>query len=169
VDDLIDLVDLFPTILDIAGEHVPEYTQGESLVDRLIGHDAAGLAVGDSGEGIAESNPSGDTVFAQVGKYHGYLKTTFPGGMPASGRHPSLVQGARTKEFSYIVDPDNGDEAYDLRNDPGELDNLLLSGSAPDWTKKLRERISDWEENCLSLRKELGVIPGDRGFYKGWE
>jgi hypothetical protein len=74
-----------------------------------------------------------------------------------------------SSEFSYIFDPDNGDEAYDLRNDPGELDNLLLSGSAPDWTKKLRERISDWEENCLSLRKELGVIPGDRGFYKGWE
>ena len=68
-------------------------------------------------------------IFAQVGDYHGRLKTTFPTGMPESGRHPGLVQGARTPGLSYVRDPDYGDEAYDLRKDPGELVNLLKTGN----------------------------------------
>lgn len=156
VDDFVDLVDLFPTVLEMAGIDIPGYAQGASLVSELPG--AAGRA-----------RPSRDAVFAQAGDYHGYIGTSFPGGMPASGRHPSLVRGGRTRDYSYIHDPDYGDEAYDLRNDPGELDNLLLTGTTPDWAKELKERIDRWEESCIALRKELGVIPGDRGSYEGWE
>jgi arylsulfatase A-like enzyme len=156
IPGLTSTVDLFPTILRLAGAPVPDYAQGRDLIRWADG-------------GAAE--PLHDCLFAQVGDYHGKLKTTYPTGMPASGRHPGLLQGARTPEFSYVHDPDYGDEAYDLRVDPGELNNLLGDGASttPVEVAELRQRVSAFEAECLRLRQELGVVPGDRGFFEGWE
>jgi len=153
---LIENVDLFPTILGMAGVSVPDYAQGKDLLAWVKSR---------------AQEPLHDYVFAQVGDYHGSLKTTYPTGMPEAGRHPSLLQGARTRQFSYVRDPDYGDEAYDLRNDPKELNNLLRQGGGPEPADvtDLRTRVDDWEKRCLRLREELGVIPGYRGFTKGWE
>jgi len=155
VDALVDLVDLFPTVLGIAGLEVPQYAQGHDLVACL-----------ESGAG-----PLRGCVFAQVGDYHGHLGDSLPGGRPGCTRHPSLLQGARTREFSFTRDPDFGDEAYDLHNDPRELTNLLNPGQGPvpRQIEELRERVDAWEEECVRLREELGVIRGYRGFDKGWE
>ena len=156
VPGLVNTIDLFPTILGIAGLPVPEYAQGHDLVHWVQ-------------SGARE--PLHDCLFAQVGDYHGYLGTTYPTGMPASGRHPGLLQGARTLETSYVHDPDYGDEAYDLRTDPTEIRNLLGNGGKeiPAEVARLRERVSEFQRECLRLREELGVVPGDRGFTKGWE
>lgn len=150
IDHLVDLADLFPTILGIAGAPVPEYAQGRDLIGWVQ-------------DGAAE--PLHDCIFSQVGDYHGNLKTTMPTGMAHAGRHPSLLHAARSRDFSYIRDPDYGDEAYDLRTDPKELDNLLEGGApAPAEVARLREKVDAWEAECLRLRDELGVIPGYRGF-----
>ncbi|HHW31583.1 MAG TPA: sulfatase-like hydrolase/transferase [Clostridiaceae bacterium] len=153
IDGLVELVDLFPTILGIAGIKVPEYAQGYDLIKWAM-------------EGA--KNELRKYVFAQVGNYHGHLKTTFPGGMPESGRRRGLVQGARSMDFSYIHDPDCGDEAYDLKKDPFELNSLLkINQDVPEELKELKDSIFKWEEECLRLRRELGIIPGDRGFWEG--
>ena len=150
IDHLVDLADLFPTILGIAGAPVPEYAQGRDLIDWVRG---------------GADRPLRDCMFGQVGDYHGNLKTTMPTGMAEAGRHSSLLQGARSKEFFYVRDPDYGDEAYDLRTDPKELDNLLADGAvAPDEVAELRRKVDEWEAECLRLREQLGVIPGYRGF-----
>lgn len=156
VPGLVSTVDLFPTILGLAGAPVPSYTQGKDLVGWLV--DGAG-------------QPLHDCLYAQVGDYHGHLGTTYPTGMPASGRHPGLLQGARTSAYSYIHDPDYGDEAYDLQGDPAELRNLLNGATAgmPAEVARLRERVVDFERACRDLREELGVVPGYRGFTEGWE
>lgn len=165
VGGLVDLVDLFPTILGIAGVPVPGYAQGHDLVSWV-------------GQGCQQ--PLRDCLFAQVGDYHGFLKTTWPGGVALSGRHPGLLQGARTERFSYVRDPDYGDEAYDLQRDPKELNDLLRRAGAgdgqdfnpnaePPEVTALRRRLDDWEAECLRLRRDLSVIPGDRGFSEGWE
>jgi arylsulfatase len=155
-DHLVSTVDLFPTILRLAGLDVPDYAQGHDLVDWV----EQGCAV-----------PLRDAVFAQVGGYQGRLGTTFPTGMAASGRHPGIVQGARTRRFSYVRDPDYGDEAYDLGSDPCELCDLLRPspGDSPPAVQDLKRRIDAFEHECLALRERLGVVPGDRGFVQGWE
>ena len=103
-------MDLFPTIISAAGCDIPEYCQGHDLISWLSSEDPA---------------PLRSATFSAAGEYHGYLKTTMPWGMAESGRHPGLVRGARDHRYSYIRDPDYGDEAYDLREDPYELRNLL--------------------------------------------
>lgn len=153
---LVSLVDLFPTILGLGGAEVPRYAQGHDLIEWAE-------------QGATQ--PLHDVVFAQVGDYHGYLKNTLPSGVAAASRRAGLVQGARSHDFSYVRDPDYGDEAYDLRHDPGELFNLLNGThvDAPPQVAVLRRQVEEWEAQCLRLQADLGVIPGDRGFVEGWE
>lgn len=155
IDDLVSSVDLFPTILGLAGVAPPQ-NQGHDLVDPLrTGH----------------KRPIRKAIYAQIGDYHGYIGTSWPTGMPASGRHPSLTHCIRTKTHAYILDPDNGDEAYDLGNDPNELKNLLNTGRPrlDNSIYALKSDLQDFMISCETLRDTLGVIPGDRGFVKGWE
>lgn len=155
ISDLASTVDLFPTILNIAGIEPPR-NQGFDLLDWVR-------------EGARQ--PIRDAVFAQIGDYHGFIGTSWPTGMPASGRHNSLTQSARTATATFIRDPDNGDEAYDLVSDPNELSNLLNPGHPPlpGNIADLESRLEAHERECLALRDELGVIRGDRGFVEGWE
>ncbi len=156
IDGLVDLVDLFPTMLGIAGIKPPDYAQGHDLMKWV----RSGAA-----------SPLRKQVFAQVGDYHGHLGDSLPGGRPGCTRHPGLIQGVRTQEWAFVRDPDFGNEAYDLRQDPCELRNLLNrpGASLPEPLAKLEEEVGGWEESCLALRRELGVLPGYRGFDKGWE
>lgn len=154
IEGLTSSVDLFPTLLGIAGVKPPE-NQGADIV----------AWVEKGGEGDLH-----EAIFAQVGDYHGFIGTSWPSGMPASGRHPSLTHCIRTREDAYIHDPDNGDEAYDLRSDPKEL-RTLTKGDAPLPAShaEMRERLDAFIAECADLRARLGVVPGDRGFVEGWE
>ena len=149
VEGLVELTDVFSTICGITNIKTPEHAQGHDLV-RWVNEGA--------------SSPLRECAFAQVGDYHGHLGTTFPIGLPKSGRRASLVQGGRTLEFSYARDPDCGDEAYDLRSDPHELNNLL-NGSQRSGQKQideLRRQVDQWEAQCVSLREQLGIVRGER-------
>ena len=155
ITDLVSTVDLFPTILKLASLE-PPVNQGYDLVEWI----SSGM-----------ERPLRTEVYAQVGGYRGFIGTSFPAGMPASGRHANIIQTARSKESSYVNDPDNGDEAYDLNADPKELVNLLNPNRPPlgAQTLALAAQINAFEAECLRLRDSLGVIPGERGFVKGWE
>ncbi len=148
--ELVELTDLFSTILGIGGCEIPEQAQGHDLKAWLE-------------KGCRE--PLRETVFSAVGEYHGHLKTTMPWGLPYSGRHPGLVMAARSKQYSYIIDPDYGDEAYDLENDPNELHNLIDGNSElPQEARLLKQEIINWKKSCDELAQKLGVIPGKRNF-----
>ncbi len=155
VEGLVNLIDLFPTIANLAGASCPDYVQGFDLV-RWIANGAE--------EALR------DCAFAQAGDYHGSLKTTFPVGIPESGRRACLVQGARTRTLSFVRDADWGDEAYNLREDPLELDNLLNPGCPPPPPEvdELRRSVDAHEAECLELRDRLGVVPGYHGFDPQW-
>lgn len=155
VKGLTSSVDLFPTILDIAGVMPPE-NQGRNLLSWVRG---------------GHREPLHHEIYAQIGDYHGFIGTSWPSGMPKSGRHPSLCHCIRTMERAYIIDPDNGDEAYDLRSDPNELRNLLNAEALPLETefKDMKRRLEAFIVSCGDLAQRLGVVKGDRGFVNGWE
>lgn len=155
VADMVSTVDLFPTILAMAGIN-PPINQGEDLLAWIrTGH----------------QEPIRREVFAQVGDYHGYIKTSWPSGMPESGRHASLTHCIRTPQLAYIEDSDNGDEAYDLATDPNELVCLTKRSKPPldDDFEQMKRRLKKFQSECLLLRDQLEVVPGDRGFVEGWE
>jgi arylsulfatase A-like enzyme len=148
INDLVELVDLFPTILGIAGAEIPDYTQGKDLVKWIR---------------TSPGQPLREFIFAQGGNYEGFLKNTLPAGLAESSRRHKLIQGVRSKNFSYINDPEYGDEAYDLVNDPGELVNIIGTNSQE--LQRHKAALEYWQKQCLSLRDQLGVIPRPQRIY----
>ncbi len=151
ISDLVSTVDLFPTLLEMAGVKPPKNQGRDILTWVRNGH----------------PEPIREAVFAQIGDYHGYIKTSWPSGMPEAGRHKSLTHSIRTATRAYIRDPDNGDEAYDLTTDPNELRNLTGGSDTP--FPDLQNQLETFIKGCESLKTEMEVVPGDRGFVKGWE
>ena len=149
VGDLTELIDLFSTILSVAGVETPPQAQGHDLV-RWINQGAR--------------RPLREATFAAVGEYHGPLKTTMPHGLPESGRRKGLVRSARGRTHLLIRDPDTGDEAYDVISDPGELRNLLPAGRSSTQIQRLGALLESWEDECRKLSHALGVQSGPRNF-----
>ena len=130
-----DLIDLFPTVLRDCRCGCARI---RARAKTLISWAAAGAV-----------EPLRDCLFSQVGDYHGHLGQSNYGGTKV-GRHPGLVQAARTGAYSYIRDPDYGDETYDLTQDPLELNNLLGGDAAePEPIRELRCRLEGWEQRVL--------------------
>ena len=152
---LVSTVDLFPTLLNLAGV-TPPLNQGRNLLPWIKSGAQSALH---------------HAVFAEVGDYHGHIGTSWPSGMPASGRHKNLIHAARSSTHSYIRDIDNGDEAYDLVADPHELVNLLTDANTalPEAHAELAMQLDEFLANSNEIRNHLGVVAGDRGFVKGWE
>ncbi|NKB51110.1 MAG: sulfatase-like hydrolase/transferase [Rhizobiaceae bacterium] len=155
IADIVSTVDLFPTILAIAGA-TPPINQGVDLLEWVRSD---------------HQQPLRQEVFAQIGDYHGFIKTSWPSGMPEAGRHDSLTHCIRTGSKAYIEDPDNGDETYDLEADPNELVCLTKKGKPPldEEFQMMKSRLKQFQEECMAMREKLGIIPGDRGFVEGWE
>lgn len=150
VENIAELLDLFPTILSAAGCSAPRQAQGHNLIDWV---------------NRGADRPLRQAAFAAVGGYLGPLKTTMPHGLPESGRRKGIVRSARSLHHVFIRDPDTGDEAYDLVNDPLELRDLLKDGrprTAP--VRDLARQLDQWEERCNAHFKALGVKPGIRNF-----
>ncbi len=107
VDGLVSLVDLFPTLCDYAGIRRPDGLDGRSLMPQLRGERPAAV----------------DYVAAEWYSEWGY--TIEPGRM---------IRSERFKYTHYLEA--GGEELYDLREDPGELRNLVAD---PAYSGELRQ------------------------------
>ncbi|MGC9199215.1 MAG: sulfatase family protein [Acidobacteriaceae bacterium] len=121
-------IDLHPTLLEMAGEELPESVQGQSLVKLLY-----------------EDRPDFRSLF--------FIEHHFPyrGWIPSS-------EGMRTKRWKYICYTDNAapyEELYDLKQDPFETANLIgnpvyerqrqmLSEYRVKWRDSLRSTSGHW-------------------------
>jgi arylsulfatase A-like enzyme len=100
-DDLVQLIDIAPTILEAAGAEVPVDFEARSLWGAL--------------EQRADYTPR-DTVYAEVARDHIQTGSDF-------------IVMRRCKDWKVVVYLDDQDgELYDLRRDPGETTNLWRSG-----------------------------------------
>jgi N-acetylglucosamine-6-sulfatase len=95
-------IDMAPTILDMAGVEIPSYMQGDSMLNLLNGG-------------------SGDKWRTSI-LFEYYLDTYWP----YAGPNQIAVRTDRYKLVDAFLKNDI-DELYDLRNDPGEMVNLINS------------------------------------------
>jgi len=112
----VNLVDLMPTLLDIAGARDPDGLDGRSLVPLLKGT-------------LPDDWP--DDVYAEFHGYEGALCTQ---------------RMVRTRSWKYIYNPCFEDELYDLQSDPGELRNLAGKLGYKHVLRRMKGRLVKWLE-----------------------
>ncbi|ESP89748.1 sulfatase family protein [Candidatus Halobonum tyrrellensis] len=116
VDGLCSLMDLGPTILELAGVERPEWMQAESLLPAIAGREWEGR----------------DHVFAEQ-RRDGILDET---------AFMTMVRGERWK-LVHFVDSDEG-QLFDLASDPGETDNRWDDPEVADRKRELLDVLRDW-------------------------
>jgi len=137
VQEGVQLVDLLPTVLDIAGidrdgiEH-----HGYSLLRERGGLVSRPLVAeyaifGNVLELLTRANPSFD-----VSTYARRLKAI------------------RTEELKYIWSSDGRDELYHISQDPGELNNLI--DTEPEKARELKGLLNEWLESFEPYRSRAG-------------
>jgi arylsulfatase A-like enzyme len=138
-----ELVDLFPTLLQVAGVEVPARVNGRSLLDVAAGRSPARedsyaevgsrqprppggprAALRDALAGISYDRPLPDLPLVESGTFF-------------------LSQGrmVRTPDWKYAHYVDDSPELYDLRADPWELENLAGRPAYRDTEQALRQRL----------------------------
>jgi len=133
IEELIQNIDIAPTIMDVAGLDTPERMDGQSFLPILQG----------------KKTPWRDSAF-----YEYYWERNFP--------HTPTTHGVRTNRYKYIHYHGiwDIDELYDLRNDPEEMNNLIDSPEHQDLIKQLNNRMFEWLEKSdgmlIPLRRDQG-------------
>jgi arylsulfatase A-like enzyme len=112
-DDLLSLVDLAPTLLELAGITPPDEMQGHTFRETIAGNQSC----------------SRDAIF-----YHYYGQFGVPENYGVRTADYKLV-------FYPTLDPSHRWEFFDLKNDPEEMDNEYLSGD-PSLIASIRDRLS---------------------------
>ncbi len=145
-ETFVEQVDVFPTLLELAGIDVPFGCQGKSLVPFIR----------------AESNLHKDIVHAEIcpPSYRNPYKTydefiadweanhETPG-HPLAWSAPFNVPGdfnkmIRTPDYKYIWYADGFEELYDLRADPEEFVNLALDDAYRGMCAEMKTRLLEW-------------------------
>ena len=118
-DALVSLIDLLPTLCDLAGVPAPEGVDGIPLRPVLEGRAA----------GVVDSRGTREMIF---GEYYGKQSWRVP------------IRMVRTTRWKYVRYASYGEELYDLANDPGEVENLASEPGAAATRTSLARALDDW-------------------------
>jgi len=122
-DAPVNLTDLMPTLLQLAGHPVPEHVQGRSLAPLLL-------------QGPGASDAPRYVFCERVRPDPGRRRGVAPDA-PAS----FMVRGREAKYVRY----DDGEEMlYDLRRDPGEMENLAADSGYADLKGEMVCALGEW-------------------------
>lgn len=140
--NVIQNIDIAPTILAYAGLSTPAQMQGKSFLPLLKGQKAEWK----------------DRAF-----YEYYWEYDFP-------QTPTMF-AVRTDRYKYIFNHGvwDANELYDLQADPDEINNLIRSPQHQTIAKELRDQVWGWLENTNGLQIPLKRIKQKRNdhIYKG--
>lgn len=129
IDEMVQNIDVGPTILEVAGIKKPEHMHGASILPILAG-----------------STPEDwrDTIF-----YEYYWEFDFP--------HTPTMHGIRTDRYKYIRYHGVWDtnELYDLQEDPFEMNNLINSPEHQEIIADLAHQLYDWLEETNGMQIPL--------------
>lgn len=116
-DALVSSLDVYPTLLELAGLECPKYVQGKSLVPVM-----------DDPETELR-----DVVFSEC--------------VGVGGRAGEGHRMARSGEWKYVLSMADEEFLFHEGNDPYELNNLVRSSEHQDVLKKLRGKLAEWMKN----------------------
>ena len=116
VSRFVRLMDLMPTILDLAGIEPPGEIDALSLLPLLRG---------------AEPARWPDSVYCEHhGEVWGY----------------QTQRMVRTRGWKYVYDPHDRDELYDMTNDPFEMDNRISDPEVRPVLEEMKGRLLGWND-----------------------
>ncbi|MBD3385544.1 sulfatase-like hydrolase/transferase [candidate division KSB1 bacterium] len=139
VGDLVQNIDIAPTLLDAAGLAVSGDMDGRSVLPLLKG----------------KAIPWRDAIY-----YEYYWERNFP--------QTPTMHGVRTDRYKYIHYHGiwDIDELYDLKEDPNEMNNLIFEPGQQDRIEKMNKMMYDWLERTngmtIPLRRDRGFRAVDR-------
>ena len=137
IDNLVEFVDIVPTIMELKTCEVPRWVQGKSLLDLAMG----------------KTDKHKDAVFSQGGVEKGATLRPAPYENPRGGfspkqkvlcEHPEAMirsKMIRTDRYKYIYRLEGDCEMYDLQTDPDELRNLAYDQQYKDLISELKDRM----------------------------
>jgi arylsulfatase A-like enzyme len=151
LDGLVEMVDLVPTLCELADVEVGHVQFGRSLVAALEGR-------ADGGSRDAAFSEGGFRVDEET---QNELRAEYPYDVKTSLLHddPELVGRAvamRTNEWTYVFRACEDDELYDRRADPRETVNVARHDANRETVRALRDRVLRW------LVETSDVIPSAR-------
>jgi len=144
---LVELTDIAPTLLDIAGEQIPSHMQGRSLLSILEGR----------------TNPD---------KHREFVRSEFYDTLEPKGLPPAFATMIRTKDFKLIVYHGHAlGELFNLSKDPNEFENLWNQQDYEEKRIELLKRCFDITifacSSQMPLRKSQSNIPLAAGLQEG--
>ena len=168
VPELIELFDLAPTVLELAGIEPRHTMLARSLVPQIGGAsgDPARAAFAEGGYDphelhCFEGHPGGDQLARDPGHIY-YPKARLQQDEPLTVCRAAMV---RTASHKLIRRPLERSELYDLRADPGEMRNRHGEPEYADVQRELELRLLDWYVHTAD------VTPREedrRGFARQW-
>ncbi|MHC4666002.1 MAG: sulfatase family protein [Planctomycetota bacterium] len=172
-DDLVNLIDLAPTLLSLAGIKVPEYMQGRVLLGEEKGRPRE-YVFGGRNRMDASSN---DYIRTARDKRYRYIRNFNPE-VPYAQRidymeKMPIMQGWRRLNAEgkltgpqklFFEHPKPSEELYDLTADPYEVNNLADS---PDH-KIILERMRAALQNWIKQTGDLGGLDEDELIERMW-
>jgi arylsulfatase A-like enzyme len=128
-DKLIQVIDLAPTIYDLAGIPIPGDVDGRSLVPLMRG-------TSEWRDGLLLEGWPEDT-----GKDAEDFDTSAQANLSAEAKQSEHYQAIRTDQYLYVQTDNDLPELYDLKADPYQMTNLVNDSRYKKQVKKLRKRL----------------------------
>jgi len=133
-DELVESVDLLPTLFDLVGLPEPYSNQGRSL---------AGLIATQGGGYVPREVVFSENVIPEV-ITGGQRTFEFIKGQGIHGiRHPDAKM-VRTRRWKYVYYPEGYEELYDLKVDAEEMTNLAGDPQYRDQIYEMKDRLLHW-------------------------
>ena len=134
VDELVETIDVLPTLMQLCDLPVSKDCHGRSLAPRLT----AGTDAYEPREAVFSENIIPEVITT------GSLDFEFRPGHGIKGiRHPDAKM-IRTSRWKYNYYPEGFAELYDLRNDPHEMQNLASDPAYGEVVATLKGQLLDW-------------------------
>ncbi|NIP23839.1 MAG: sulfatase-like hydrolase/transferase [Phycisphaerae bacterium] len=172
-DELVNLIDLAPTVLSLAGLDVPPAMQGRIILGKNKAPEPKYVF---GGRNRMDAN-SYDFIRTCRDKRYRYIRNFTPSipyaqTIPYMEKMPIMQQWRllhsqrklKGPQKLFFQHPKPEEELYDLENDPHEVNNLASSPSHQQILKRMNAALEAW----MKETSDLGAIPEDKLIERMW-